>query len=95
MSRYYPNCGYQLPAEKPEITLTRTVQTCWGCPSQWDAWDADGTYYYLRYSWGTGTVERNGNEVVARFSCAPGWDGIIELEEFARLAGIKLAGDPA
>jgi len=40
------------------ITLVRLEQTCSTCPSQWDAWDADGTYYYIRYRWGCLTVER-------------------------------------
>lgn len=38
------------------ITITRAVQTCMACPSQWDAWDADGNYYYLRYRHGCGQV---------------------------------------
>ena len=38
------------------LTLTRAVQTAMGCPSQWDAWDADGNYYYLRYRHGQGQV---------------------------------------
>jgi hypothetical protein len=40
------------------ITLEKVKQTCQACPSQWDAWDADGRYYYLRYRHGRGTVER-------------------------------------
>lgn len=39
------------------ITLVRVIQTSIACPSQWDAWDADGKYYYLRYRHGVGTVE--------------------------------------
>lgn len=38
------------------ITLTKVVQTCEAVPSQWDAWDAEGQYYYLRYRHRTGTV---------------------------------------
>ena len=40
------------------VTLVRAVQTCVACPSQWDAWDADGNYYYLRYRSGHGSVRR-------------------------------------
>lgn len=40
-----------------EVVLIRIVQTCAGAPSQWDGWDADGNYYYMRYRFGIGTVE--------------------------------------
>lgn len=39
------------------IVLVKAVQTCLACPSQWDAWDADGTYYYLRHRNGRGSVD--------------------------------------
>lgn len=39
------------------ITVVRAIQTSHACPSQWDVWDADGKYYYLRYRHGVGTVE--------------------------------------
>jgi hypothetical protein len=32
--------------------------TCPGCPSQWNAWNTDGDYLYLRYRHGRGTVEQ-------------------------------------
>lgn len=38
------------------ITLVRAVRTSIACPSQWDAWDADGNYYYLKYRSGCGSV---------------------------------------
>ncbi len=34
------------------VTITRLVQTCEACPSQWDGWDAEGNYYYFRYRHG-------------------------------------------
>lgn len=30
-------------------TIVKAVQTCMACPSQWDAWDSDGRFWYLRY----------------------------------------------
>lgn len=86
------------------ITLVRVVQTCWACPSQWDAWDVDGQTYYLRYRSGVGTVEAvltptttpeslNDARLVARFQHDDRLAGYIELEEFCRLAGISLAPD--
>lgn len=83
------------------IVIVLAVKTCEACPSQWDAWDAAGQYYYLRYRHGRGRVERqpspdvatwSDEQVVARFE-TPGdrqTDGYIELAEFAELAGITL-----
>src|SRR5947209_576737 len=80
------------------ITLVRTVQTSCACPAQWDAWDAEGNYYYLRFRNGVGTVQnldRAGpdytSSVVARFVDDDPWNGHIELEDFAARAGIALA----
>lgn len=39
------------------ITLVKARLTCISVPSQWDAWDARGQYYYLRYRFGHATVE--------------------------------------
>lgn len=83
--------------------LVRVVQTCWGCPSQWNAWDADGQYYYLRYRSGRGTIETAASEedyldretpppvLVANFNHGCGFDSDISLEEFLQRAGIRLA----
>lgn len=86
------------------ITLAKVVQTCCACPSQWDAWDTDGCYYYLRYRFGRGTVdtyETPDHETwtttpdggVARFEQGDGYDGEIELADFLAAAGLKLAAD--
>ena len=40
------------------INIVKMVETCGGCPSQWDGWDGDGVYYYFRYRWGTLRVDR-------------------------------------
>lgn len=40
------------------VAFVRVVETCIAAPNQWDAWDADGQYYYLRFRYGRGTVER-------------------------------------
>lgn len=76
------------------IKLARVVQTCWGCPSQWDAWDAEGNQYYLRYRWGGGRVDRVSEagrfETVATFSHGDAMDGVLDLETFARLAGLDV-----
>jgi hypothetical protein len=46
------------------IVLVRATQTCMATPSQWDAWDGDGNYYYLRYRSGYGEI---------RQYASPGW----------------------
>lgn len=84
------------------ITLTQVVQTCSACPSQWDAWDAEGRYYYLRYRSGIGTVESQpGPDVetwtdrppLATFEHGDNLAGFISLTDFMALAGLTLAPD--
>ncbi|MFC9247427.1 hypothetical protein ACFT7S_26525 [Streptomyces sp. NPDC057136] len=84
--------------------LVRVVQTCSACPSQWDAWTADGQYLYLRYRHGEGCVERHPdpetdtpdswNEGLSELLVE--WDdgtdgGLISLEAFLAAAGLTLA----
>lgn len=87
-----------------KLTFVRAVQTAMACPSQWDAWDADGNYYYCRYRYGHGQVrhyktedwvelghEENLIGIVADFEFGHPLDGTMTLEEFAQHAGITLA----
>ncbi|MFJ2190265.1 hypothetical protein ACIOJE_20385 [Kitasatospora sp. NPDC087861] len=86
--------------------LIRVVQTCAACPSQWDAWTADGQYLHLRYRHGEGCVEWHSgpdddadtpdswNEGLAGLLVE--WDdgtdgGVISLEDFLAAAGLGLA----
>jgi len=86
------------------VIITRAVQTSMACPAQWDAWDADGNYYYLRFRHGYGTVTQYENEDwvgadpqqehrhVADFEHGSDQDlGAITLPEFAGRAGLQLA----
>lgn len=87
------------------VKLVRAVCTSFACPSQWDAWDSDGKYYYLRFRHGVGQIRHYPGgpnfwdrldeepELIARFEVDDEWAGVIELEEFAQKAGIELA-DP-
>jgi len=86
------------------ITLTKVVQTCPSLPSQWDAWDVDGRYYYLRYRSGRGTVDTYDTADHEMWATAPdggvtsfqrgdGYDGEITLTDFLNAAGLKLAPD--
>lgn len=84
------------------LTLTRVTQVSFACPAQWDAWDADGSYFYLRYRYGHGQVRQYASAdsdeviaVIADFRHGHPLDGAISLEEFAGLAGITIAQDAA
>ena len=89
-------------AEETQVTLVCAVQTSLACPSQWNAWDAEGNYYYLRYRHGYGQVRQYQSEQwyeadedqwiadIASFEFGDSLDGSIGLEHFAELAGIKL-----
>lgn len=89
-----------------DVTIVRARQTGVVCPSQWDAWDAAGRYYYLRHRNGRGSVDhfpspdidtwgtdQLGN--VAAFSGDMEYseDPRAELADFCRRAGITLAPD--
>ena len=87
-----------------EVILARVIETCPACPSQWDAWDSDGQYWYLRYRHGRGTAERQPGPDISMWDNnspqidfdgeANGMeDGIISLEDFCRLAGLNLTPD--
>jgi hypothetical protein len=74
-----------------EIIIVRAEQTCHACPSQWDAWDVAGQYWYLRYRHGIGTMSRDlgGTSGDLCFDTEDG-GGVIELEEFCKLMGVTL-----
>lgn len=86
-------------------TLTRVVCTCPSVPTQWDAWDTNGHYYYLRYRFGRGTVDTYNDSDPDTWDVIPdGYTaafrdpdeplkGEIELDEFLRRAGLELAAD--
>lgn len=84
-----------------EVIIVKAIETCGACPSQWDAWDADGNYWYLRYRHGGGTAERQPGPDTDQWSrkepeldfdgeSAGMEDGWISLEDFCRLSGLNL-----
>jgi hypothetical protein len=84
-----------------EIILAKIVQTCLACPEQWDAWDVDGNYWYLRYRHGRGSAERQPTADIATWDdkvpnisfdgAALGEpDGYIGLTNFCRHAGLNI-----
>lgn len=88
---------------REDVTIARVVQTCRGCPSQWDAWTTRGQYLYLRYRHGEGTVEQHPSEDPDTWDGEESrlwtsWDdgtngGCIELTDFLAMAGLRLAPD--
>lgn len=86
-----------------DIALVRVVCTCDCVPAQWDAWDANGQYYYLRYRFGRGTVDTYDTPDSTSWLAAPEgdvaafcdaddpWRGDIELDEFLQRTGLQLA----
>ena len=86
----------QILSTKERIEITRAVQTCFACPSQWDMWDANGNQYYVRYRWGHGRIQleagpafdalEGADPEIFHWSSSDGLDGAIELEEVMKLA---------
>jgi hypothetical protein len=89
------------------VVLVQVTQTSADCLAQWDGWDRNGSYYYLRYRDGAGKVCRYRTpdwpradrdeliRVVATFDDAGPHDGVISLEAFAARAGITVASGAA
>lgn len=83
------------------IVLSKVIQTCRACPSQWDAWTTDGQYLYLRYRSGMGTVEAQPSPDEDTWTDRPplmefgepSLDGLINLDDFMTTAGLELAAE--
>lgn len=79
------------------VTLIRLEQTCWACPSQWDAWDSEGGYYYIRFRWGFLSVSKGSSdtwddheEVYGR-QISDDLDGVLTTEEMLAKTGMTLS----
>ena len=86
--------------KQPKVKIVRAIQTCSACPSQWDAWDSEGNYWYLRFRHGHGTAERQpssdihsweGKPPEFEFATGEALDGVIDLPDFCMRAGMELA----
>lgn len=85
-----------------EVILTKVVETCGACPSQWDAWDLDGNYWYLRYRSAHGSAQRFPGPDTSTWNMDPpniSFDtlddhnplhGVMSLAEFCQRAGLTL-----
>lgn len=79
------------------MKIVKAKQTCWYCPSQWDAWTAEGRYIHLRYRYGQGIAtyydspdSNEGANQHIKFYHGDPLDGVISLEDFCIQAGIEL-----
>lgn len=75
------------------MKIVKAHQTCYACPSQWDAWDEEGNYWYLRFRHGYGSASRDidGPDIYTFHAGDDGLDGVIDLQNFCNRAGIELA----
>jgi hypothetical protein len=85
-----------------EMRIVKAVRTSIAFPSQWDAWNDDGEYVYLRYRSGIGYAKIYSDEdwcdrevpeqgtLVADFQYGHPLDGFITLEDFCKHANIEL-----
>jgi hypothetical protein len=62
------------------MKLKNIVQTCYACPSQWNAWTEDGKLVYIRYRYGHFRVDVSG-ETVYEESIGDGLDGVLSQEQ--------------
>lgn len=71
------------------MTFVKLIDHETSCPSQWDAWDADGTYYYIRYRWGRLTVAMGEvlGDLVFDAQVGGQWDGTMTTDEMLKITG--------
>lgn len=65
------------------IKIKKLEQTSYGCPSQWEGEDENGSYVYIRYRWGILRLDHKEhfNTIFSIQLDESGWGGIIEEEE--------------
>ena len=69
------------------IKIVELKQTCVACPSQWDAWDDEDNYYYIRYRWGhlTITIHEVCGELIFEKYLGGAFDGYLELDKLKEI----------
>lgn len=80
-------------SDKLCMVLTSINQTCFACPSQWDAETECGKSLYIRYRWGHLTVsDRALGLGVDIFSLETDdlFDGVMSTEEMLETTGLTL-----
>lgn len=80
-----------LPARPaPEVILVSADQTCDAHPCQWEATDASGGSWYLRYQGGRGSMGRSPLDVRLEFTGGSDRE-VITIGEFCERAGVAWA----
>jgi hypothetical protein len=73
-----------LQERRTMTTITKMIETCGGCPSQWDGWDEDGAYFYFRYRWGYLRVDSHDPDgrptTIFGKEVGDGMDGVMSYE---------------
>lgn len=84
------------------MKLAKLVKTLSACPSQWDGWDADGNYYYVRYRHGWLYVEKSPNydawwdhehERIYDEIITDEDDGVMSTKEMLQYTGLEFDGE--
>lgn len=66
------------------LKVVKLVETCAGCPAQWDAWTDADEYLYIRYRGGKLTVSKeagNTNDTILSCHWGEPLDGFMTVEE--------------
>jgi hypothetical protein len=64
------------------------VMTCQYCPSQWEARTFDDKFVYIRYRWGTLSLEID-DKTIKTINCGDDLDGVMSTEEMKKILCIK------
>jgi len=62
------------------VRKAKLIQTCEGCPSQWEGYTDKNEPVYIRYRWGYLSVEIDDKEIFGKNIDAE-FDGILSFEE--------------
>lgn len=77
-----------------QIMINKIIKTCGACPAQWDMWDFEGVYYYVRYRWGVLRIDSPHGKIVFRATIdESGWDGVMSFEELKLYSKTMFAYD--
>ena len=68
------------------VAVTKIVETCGGCPSQWSGRTATGQYLYIRYRYGELRIELDG-DVILQQSVGDDLDGGMDFADLVQHTG--------
>ena len=62
------------------MTIKDIVQTCYACPSQWEAKTEDNKAVYIRYRWGCLSIYLD-NQLIYDKTLGSEYDGVISFDK--------------